>query len=136
MLHVGKFDIPAGTFCGLLFMPGFGFIWEFRMKNFDSRGLAFVEIRDRVRCAVVDKATATIKSTAHLGNRRRRPWGRYDLSARLVARHLPRFISGNPNVVVRNMPGASSNLVPAHVQRRCQGWERIGNVPALQVLRV
>jgi hypothetical protein len=39
MLHVGKFDIPAGTFCGLLFMPGLGFIWEFRMKNFDSRAV-------------------------------------------------------------------------------------------------
>ena len=43
------------------------------------------------------------------------PAGGYDLSARLVARHLPRFVSGNPNVVVRNMPGASSNLAALHV---------------------
>ena len=32
-----------------------------------------------------------------------------------MARHLPRFISGNPNVVVRNMPGASSNLAALHM---------------------
>src|SRR2546423_7435786 len=34
--------------------------------------------------------------------------GGYDLSARLVAQHLPRFIPGNPTIVPRNMPGASS----------------------------
>ena len=43
------------------------------------------------------------------------PAGGYDLSARLVAQHLPRFIPGNPNVVVRNMPGASSNVAALHV---------------------
>lgn len=31
--------------------------------------------------------------------------GDYDLRARMVARHLRRFIPGNPNIVVRNMPG-------------------------------
>jgi tripartite-type tricarboxylate transporter receptor subunit TctC len=34
--------------------------------------------------------------------------GGYDLSARLVAQYLPRFIPGNPSIVPRNMPGASS----------------------------
>jgi tripartite-type tricarboxylate transporter receptor subunit TctC len=34
--------------------------------------------------------------------------GGYDLSARLVAQYLPRFIPGNPAIVPRNMPGASS----------------------------
>jgi len=43
------------------------------------------------------------------------PAGGYDLSARLVAQHLPRFVPGNPNVVVRNMPGASSNVAALHV---------------------
>ncbi len=33
--------------------------------------------------------------------------GGYDTVARLLARHLPRHIPGNPNVVVENMPGAS-----------------------------
>src|SRR3984957_12269996 len=36
------------------------------------------------------------------------PGGGYDLSGRLVAQHLGRFIPGNPSVVPRNMPGASS----------------------------
>ncbi len=31
--------------------------------------------------------------------------GRYDLNARLVARHLGRFIPGDPNVVVQNLAG-------------------------------
>jgi tripartite-type tricarboxylate transporter receptor subunit TctC len=35
------------------------------------------------------------------------PGGGYDLSSRLVAQHLGRFIPGNPTVVPRNLPGAS-----------------------------
>jgi tripartite-type tricarboxylate transporter receptor subunit TctC len=36
------------------------------------------------------------------------PGGGYDLCARLVARHIGRYILGNPAVVVQNMPGAGS----------------------------
>jgi tripartite-type tricarboxylate transporter receptor subunit TctC len=36
------------------------------------------------------------------------PGGGYDLCARLVARHIGRYIPGNPAVVVQNMPGAGS----------------------------
>jgi tripartite-type tricarboxylate transporter receptor subunit TctC len=36
------------------------------------------------------------------------PGGGYDLCARLVARHIGRYIPGNPTVVVQNMPGAGS----------------------------
>jgi tripartite-type tricarboxylate transporter receptor subunit TctC len=36
------------------------------------------------------------------------PGGGYDLSARMVARHIGRHIAGNPNVIVQNMPGANS----------------------------
>ncbi len=36
------------------------------------------------------------------------PGGSYDLYARLVARHLGRFLPGNPAVVARNLPGAAS----------------------------
>ncbi len=32
----------------------------------------------------------------------------YDAKARFVARHLARFIPGNPSVIVRNMPGAGT----------------------------
>ena len=34
------------------------------------------------------------------------PGGSYDLYGRLIAQHLPRFIPGNPNIVVEHMPGA------------------------------
>jgi tripartite-type tricarboxylate transporter receptor subunit TctC len=36
------------------------------------------------------------------------PGGGYDIYARLLARHISRFIPGNPNVIVQNMPGAGS----------------------------
>jgi tripartite-type tricarboxylate transporter receptor subunit TctC len=36
------------------------------------------------------------------------PGGGYDITARLVARYLGKYIPGNPNVVVQNMPGAGS----------------------------
>ena len=36
------------------------------------------------------------------------PGGGYDLFARLLARHLGRYIPGNPTIVVQNMPGAGS----------------------------
>jgi tripartite-type tricarboxylate transporter receptor subunit TctC len=41
--------------------------------------------------------------------------GGYDLYARLIARSLGRHLPGNPNVVVRNMPGAASNVAAAHI---------------------
>ena len=36
------------------------------------------------------------------------PGGGYDIYARLVARHLVRYIPGKPTIVVKNMPGAGS----------------------------
>src|SRR5262245_34321010 len=41
------------------------------------------------------------------------PGGINDISARLVARHLARFIPGNPNIVVQNNPGGGG-LVTAN----------------------
>src|SRR3954447_19578903 len=35
------------------------------------------------------------------------PGGGYDLHARTLARHMGRFIPGNPSFVVRNVPGAA-----------------------------
>src|SRR5574337_1121838 len=34
------------------------------------------------------------------------PGSAYDLSARLLARHLPKHIPGEPTAIVKNMPGA------------------------------
>ena len=33
------------------------------------------------------------------------PGGGYDLNARLVAKHFGKYVPGNPNVIVKNMPG-------------------------------
>jgi tripartite-type tricarboxylate transporter receptor subunit TctC len=34
--------------------------------------------------------------------------GTYDMSSRIVARHLGKFLPGNPDIVVQNVPGAGS----------------------------
>jgi len=41
--------------------------------------------------------------------------GGYDIYARLLARHMPRHIPGNPAMMVSNMTGAGSNAAAAHV---------------------
>jgi tripartite-type tricarboxylate transporter receptor subunit TctC len=41
--------------------------------------------------------------------------GTYDATARLYARHLGRHLAGNPNVIVRNMPGSGSLVATLHL---------------------
>jgi tripartite-type tricarboxylate transporter receptor subunit TctC len=41
--------------------------------------------------------------------------GGYDTYARLVGRHLGRYIPGNPTIVVQNIPGAGSNKAASYV---------------------
>ncbi|MBX9738951.1 MAG: hypothetical protein K2X62_02715 [Beijerinckiaceae bacterium] len=41
--------------------------------------------------------------------------GGYDAQARLMSRHIGRFIPGNPTVIVQNMPGAGSLLAANHL---------------------
>src|SRR3977135_460697 len=41
--------------------------------------------------------------------------GGYDIYARLLARHMPRHIPGNPAMMVSNMTGAGSTAAAAHV---------------------
>jgi tripartite-type tricarboxylate transporter receptor subunit TctC len=41
--------------------------------------------------------------------------GGYDVYARAIARHLARFIPGNPTVVPENMPGAGSGKAAAYI---------------------
>src|SRR5262245_4365753 len=43
------------------------------------------------------------------------PGSLYDTNARFIARHLPRFIPGQPTVIVRNMPGAGTITASNHV---------------------
>jgi tripartite-type tricarboxylate transporter receptor subunit TctC len=41
--------------------------------------------------------------------------GGFDTYARLVGRHLGRFIPGNPTIIVQNIPGAGSNKAASYV---------------------
>lgn len=41
--------------------------------------------------------------------------GGYDRTARLLARHLPKYLPGAPTVIVQNMPGANSIISANHV---------------------
>jgi tripartite-type tricarboxylate transporter receptor subunit TctC len=41
--------------------------------------------------------------------------GGYDIYARLLSRHLPKHVPGNPSMAVSNMSGAGSNAAAAHV---------------------
>jgi tripartite-type tricarboxylate transporter receptor subunit TctC len=43
------------------------------------------------------------------------PGGGYDLYARLIARHLGKYIPGNPSIVLSSMPGAGSHTAAAHI---------------------
>ncbi len=36
------------------------------------------------------------------------PGGGYDRWARLIARHMPKYIPGKPNIIIQNIPGATS----------------------------
>ena len=41
--------------------------------------------------------------------------GGYDTVARLLARYLPKYIPGSPNIIVQNMPGANSMIAANHI---------------------
>ena len=43
------------------------------------------------------------------------PGGGYDQYARLLARHMPRYIPGEPQITVQNMPGAEGLLASNHL---------------------
>jgi tripartite-type tricarboxylate transporter receptor subunit TctC len=46
------------------------------------------------------------------------PGGGVDTTARMVARHLVRFIPGQPSLVIQNMEGAAGLVAANHVGRR------------------
>ena len=43
------------------------------------------------------------------------PGGGFDIYARLLARHMSKYMPGHPTVIVSNMPGAASNTAAAHL---------------------
>lgn len=44
--------------------------------------------------------------------------GGYDVYARFLAKHLSRFVPGNPSIVVANMPGANGMIMANHLFNR------------------
>jgi tripartite-type tricarboxylate transporter receptor subunit TctC len=44
-----------------------------------------------------------------------KPGGGYDRYARLIGKHLPKYIPGRPGVIIQNMPGASSVIAANHL---------------------
>ena len=69
-----------------------------RVLSFIVAGLAFGACS---QAQAVEFKTITIKVGYGAG-------GNYDLSSRLVARHLGRFLPGNPDIIVQNVPGGGS----------------------------
>ena len=49
------------------------------------------------------------------------PGGFYDRWARLLARYMPKYIPGNPEIIVQNMPGASSVIAANYVYNVSKG---------------
>ena len=41
--------------------------------------------------------------------------GGYDIYARAIAKYLPRYIPGNPTIVVKNLPGAGSGKAATYI---------------------
>ena len=60
--------------------------------------------------------------------------GGFDAYARLMGRHLARFIPGNPTVIVQNIPGAGSNKAASYVALQApKDGTVIGAVQAIAV---
>lgn len=55
--------------------------------------------------------------------------GGYDGYGRLVARHLPKHIPGNPNIIVRNMPGASGLTMTNFLYNQAAGDGTVIAIP-------
>ncbi|MCY4489486.1 MAG: hypothetical protein OXF11_20585, partial [Deltaproteobacteria bacterium] len=48
------------------------------------------------------------------------PGGGNDTYSRLIARHIPRHIPGNPSFVVQNMPGAGGIMAADYLYRKAK----------------
>ena len=46
------------------------------------------------------------------------PGGTYDQYTRLIARHISKYVPGNPTTVVDNMPGAGGIIAANHLYNR------------------
>jgi tripartite-type tricarboxylate transporter receptor subunit TctC len=71
-------------------------------------GLAVVPLTGAAQSPHFEGKTVTIVVGFKAG-------GGYDRTARILARHLPKYLPGRPNVIVQNMPGANSITAANHV---------------------
>src|SRR4051812_30081093 len=55
--------------------------------------------------------TLTVYSAGSIG-------GGYDSYARMLARHIGKYLPGRPTVIVKNMPGAGGIVMLNHLQSR------------------
>lgn len=46
------------------------------------------------------------------------PGGSHDLEARVLARHVGKYLAGSPSIIVQNMPGAGADIMVSHLARR------------------
>lgn len=64
------------------------------------------------------------------------PGGGYDTYSRVIARHLPRHIPGEPNVIVQNMPGAAGAIGASYLYRIApRDGSAIGALGPIQIIR-
>jgi tripartite-type tricarboxylate transporter receptor subunit TctC len=71
-------------------------------------GLALLGVAPQASLAQYEGKTITIVVGFKTG-------GGYDRTARILARHLPKYLPGKPTVIVQNMPGANSIISANHV---------------------
>lgn len=64
------------------------------------------------------------------------PGGGYDTYSRVIARHLPRHIPGEPNIIVQNMPGAAGVIGASYLYRIApKDGSAIGALGPTQMIR-
>ena len=62
--------------------------------------------------------------------------GGFDAYARLVARHLGKYVPGNPTIIVQNIPGAGSNKAASYIALQApKDGTAIGAVQAAAILQ-
>ena len=103
---------------GLSLVPGWGWAAQAARPAFDEKAVASFYRGKTVRIVVGFSAG-----------------GGYDQYSRVIARHLAKYIPGNPAVIVDNMPGVGSIIAANHVYNAApKDGTVIGNISGPIVL--
>src|SRR4051812_23625905 len=78
-----------------------------------------------LRCVLTGAATLLIAAAAHAQDfyagktitiiTSTGAGGSYDLAARTLSRHMPRYLPGQPTMIVQNMPGGGNVVATNHM---------------------